>query len=142
MGRTVSKAKIFLDCKKLATVVFIATQEFPKGVKYTLGGEMHRAAILMMRAVAQAYNSHSNEEKRNALEMFQTNLDLVEGLLDISITQQWLKSRDVRNTIYPLIEAVSKQSSGWKRSVVASCMKPNGQNPQGYDQTESPFPPN
>ena len=105
MGRTVSKAKIFLDCKKLATIVFLATQEFPKGVKYTLGGEMHRAAILMMRAVAQAYNSHSNEEKRSALEAFQTNLDLVEGLLDVSISQQWLKCKEVRRAIYPLIEA-------------------------------------
>lgn len=66
MGKNISRARIYLDCKELATFVFIATQDFPKGVKYTLGGEMHRAAILALRGIVAAYNFRDLERGKYA----------------------------------------------------------------------------
>ena len=59
--------QVFKDVYTLVQKVFLYTQEFPREYKYTLGQDMKRDAIQLVRSI---YRANKAKEKRAYLEAF------------------------------------------------------------------------
>ena len=59
--------QVFKDVYTLVQKVFLYTQEFPREYKYTLGQNMKRDAIQLVRSI---YRANKAKEKRAYLEAF------------------------------------------------------------------------
>ena len=59
--------QVFKDVYTLVQKVFLYTQEFPREYKYTLGQDMKRDCIQLVRSI---YRANKAKEKRAYLEAF------------------------------------------------------------------------
>jgi hypothetical protein len=59
--------QVFKDVYTLVQKVFLYTQEFPREYKYTLGQDMKRDSIQLVRSI---YRANKAKEKRAYLEAF------------------------------------------------------------------------
>ena len=54
--------QVFKDVYTFIQKVFLYTQEFPREYKYTLGQDMKRDAIQLVRSIYRAIKAHYNRE--------------------------------------------------------------------------------
>ena len=66
--------QVFKDVYTLVQKVFLYTQEFPREYKYTLGQDMKRDAIQLVRSI---YRANKAKEKRAYLETFLDDFELL-----------------------------------------------------------------
>lgn len=59
--------QVFKDVYTLVQKVFLYTQDFPREYKYTLGQDMKRDAIQLVRSI---YRANKSENKIEYLEIF------------------------------------------------------------------------
>jgi len=64
---------IYKDTYKLIQLIFRYTKEFSREYKYTLGQDMKRDSIKLVRAI---YRANRNTDKRQYLEEFLDNFEI------------------------------------------------------------------
>ena len=75
--------QVFKDVYTLVQKIFLYTQEFPREYKYTLGQDMKRDAIQLVRSI---YRANKSKEKQEYLETLLDDFELLK--LQIRLCQQ------------------------------------------------------
>lgn len=103
---------IYRDIYNLILKIFEATRDFPREYKYTLGQDMKRDGMELMRLV---YKANKYKDKREFLENLLDNLEIIKlqirlayDLKIISVKKQAVAAE--------LIDAIGRQTNGWKRN--------------------------
>jgi hypothetical protein len=65
---------VFKDVYKLILMVFEVTKDFPREYKYTLGQDMKRDAIQLVRSI---YRANKAKDKKEYLEAFLDDFEIL-----------------------------------------------------------------
>lgn len=103
---------IYKDTYKLILLIFEHTKDFSREYKYTLGQDMKRDSIMLVRSI---YRANRNVSKRQYLEEF---LDIFEILkLEIRLcTDLKLLSIKHLSELSKMLDIIGKQATAWKNS--------------------------
>ena len=66
--------QVFKDVYTLVQKVFLYTQDFPREYKYTLGQDMKRGAIVLVRSI---YRANKAKSKTEYLETFLDDFEIL-----------------------------------------------------------------
>lgn len=116
--KLVSNTRIYLDARTLLNHVLDITPNFPREYKYTIGSKMHDLATELIQEIAAAYMNRDRETRIRYLVNFQVKFETLKTLLRIAGERKWIKGMGRYALIVELLDAIGKQSSAWKKSLV------------------------
>ena len=101
---------IYRDTYKLILLIFDSTKHFSREYKYTLGQDIKRDGIGLVRSI---YRANRSQEKRQYLEEYLDNFEVLK--LEVRLCSD-LKLISIRRfvEISQLMEQIGKQATGWK----------------------------
>lgn len=101
---------IYKDTYKLILLIFEFTKEFAREYKYTLGQDMKRDSIQLVRSI---YRANRNSDKRQYLEEFLDNFEILK--LEVRLCAD-LKLISVRHLaeLSKMLDLIGKQATAWK----------------------------
>lgn len=103
---------LYRDTYQLILKVFEYTKDFSKEYKYTLGQDMKRDALQLMRSIYRA-NKHKNRVEH--LEVFLDEFELLK--LEIRLcTDMKLLTTKKQAALSGLMEGIGKQVIGWRNA--------------------------
>tara|TARA_B100000497_G_C7600902_1_gene361044 strand:- start:670 stop:1014 length:345 start_codon:yes stop_codon:yes gene_type:complete len=103
---------VFKDVYKLIIKLFEYTKDFPREYKYTLGQDIKRDGIQLVRSI---YRANKEKDKRKYLESFLDDFELLK--LEIRIcTDMKLLSLRKQAELSLLMESIGKQITGWRNA--------------------------
>jgi len=103
---------VYRDTYQLILNVFEYTKDFSKEYKYTLGQDMKRDALQLIRSIYRA-NKHANRAEH--LEVFLDEFELLK--LEIRLcTDMKLLSIKKQAALSGLMEGIGKQVTGWRNA--------------------------
>lgn len=103
---------VYRDTYQLILKVFEYTKDFPKEYKYTLGQDMKRDALHLLRSIYRA-NKHKNRVEH--LDVFLDEFELL--TLEIRLcTDMKLLSIKKQAVLSGLATCIGKQVTGWRNS--------------------------
>lgn len=117
--KLVSNTRIYLDVRKLLDIILDITPNFPRSYKYTIGSKMHDLATDALQEIAAAYMNRERETRIAHLTNFQIKFETLKTLVRIAGERQWIKGKGRHALIVELMDAIGKQSSAWKKSLIA-----------------------
>lgn len=101
---------VYKDTYKLILEVFEMTKTFPREYKYTLGQDMKRDSMELVRMIYQANRS---QDKKVYLELFLEQFELVKLQIRLSVDLKILSIRK-QAQVAVLLSSIGKQVTGWK----------------------------
>lgn len=117
-SKLVSNTRIYLDCGKLLNTILDITPSFPRAFKYTIGGELHRISVALIADISAAYINREREVRIQHLVDFQSKFEVLKTLLRIAGQRKWILGKGRHAEILELLEAIGKQSTAWKNSLI------------------------
>jgi len=103
---------VFKDVYKLILKLFEYTKDFPKEYKYTLGQDMKRDGIQLVRSI---YRANKEKDKRKYLESFLDNFEVLK--LEIRIcTDMKILSLKKQAELSLLMDSIGRQITGWRNA--------------------------
>lgn len=103
---------VYRDTYKLILKIFEVTKDFSKEYKYTLGQDMKRDALSLVRNIYRANKSLSKKDHLDAFlddfELLKLEIRLCADLKILSIKKQAALSL--------LMDSISKQVTGWRNA--------------------------
>jgi hypothetical protein len=104
--------KVFRDVYLLILKVFKYTQGFPREYKYTLGQDMKRDAIALVRSI---YRANKAKNKTEYLETFLDDFEVIK--LEIRLcTDMKILSIKKQAELSALMDGIGKQITGWRNA--------------------------
>ena len=116
--KLVSSTRIYMDVRALLDDVLDVTVNFPKLYKYSVGARMQNLTVDLMQDVASAYMNRDRELRIQYLVNFQTKFETLRTLMRIAGERRWIKGQGRRAHIIELMDAIGKQSTAWKNSLI------------------------
>lgn len=116
--KLVSNTRIYLDARALLDIMLDITPNFPKAYKYTIGSKLHDLAVTILHEIAAAYIERDRETRIVHLVKFQTEFETLKTLVRIAGERKWIKGMGRLAQIVELLDAIGKQSSAWKKSLI------------------------
>lgn len=116
--KLVSSTRIYMDVRALLDDVLDVTVNFPKLYKYSVGARMQNLTVDLMQDVASAYMNRDKELRIQYLVNFQTKFETLRTLMRIAGERRWIKGQGRRAHIIELMDAIGKQSTAWKNSLI------------------------
>jgi len=104
---------VFKTSYDLLIYVFQVTKTFPKEYKYTLGEKMKTELLHLIVAI---YHANKSTDKVLLLDQVQTHIETIRIVLRITHDLKLVSTKQFAH-VSLLIESVSKQIAGWKRSL-------------------------
>ena len=114
---------VYRDVYRLITIVFQVTQNYPRDYKYSLGQDMKRDSLKLVRSI---YRANRSVSKREWLEDFYTksNFQFEDFLDDFEILKLEIRlsvdlhllSLRKQAEMSPLLESIGKQVTAWKNA--------------------------
>ena len=114
--KLVSNTRIYLDARALLDEILDVTPNFPRSYKFSVGVKMHELGIDLMQDIAAAYLDKPN--RLHHLIEFQTKFETLKTLMRIAGERQWIKGVGRHAHIIELMDAIGKQSTAWKNSLL------------------------
>lgn len=108
-----SELPVYRDTYYLLRKIYEVTKNFPKEYKYTLGEEMKRDAMQLVRNIYRA-NKHKNDRKMH-LENFLDDFELVKLQMRLCADMKLLAIKK-QAELAELMASIGKQITGWKNS--------------------------
>lgn len=103
---------VYKDTYQLILEVYAVTKEFPREYKYSLGQDMKRDAMELVRSI---YRANRSIQKKEILEQYLEQFELLKLELRICHDLHILGTGNhVR--ISQLMESIGKQVTGWKNT--------------------------
>jgi len=93
---------VYRDCYSLTLMLFQYTKEFPREYKYTLGQDIKRDSIELVRSI---YRANRAENKREYLEKFLDDLELLKFEIRLSVDMH-LMSIKQQSQVAELMDSV------------------------------------
>jgi hypothetical protein len=103
---------VYRDVYSLILIIYEITTKFSKDFKYSLGQDMKRDSLILVRDI---YRANKTTEKRVHLENFLDNFEILKLELRLC-TDLKLITIKKQSEISLLIENIGKQITGWKNS--------------------------
>jgi len=92
--------------------VFEFTKDFPREYKYTLGQDMKRDAIVLVRSI---YRANKAKNKTEYLEQFLDDFEILKLELRLCVDLK-IMSFKKQSEIALLMESIGKQITGWRNA--------------------------
>lgn len=121
--RIASKTRIFLDSKRLLGVVVDVVKNFPKSQRYIVGDKLENLLIENLHYIARAYMMKNLVERINHLTRLQSNLEVVDTLIELAGQKRWIQGEGQLASILHLKDSIGRQASAWKGSLVEAYQK-------------------
>jgi len=103
---------IYKDTYKLILLIFEHTKEFSREYKYTLGQDMKRDSITLVRSI---YRANRNVEKRQYLEEFLDNFEILKLEIRLCADLKLLSIKHL-SEMSKILEIIGKKATAWKNS--------------------------
>lgn len=103
---------LYRDTYQLILKVYEITKEFSKEYKYTLGQDMKRDALQLMRSIYRA-NKHRNRVEH--LEVFLDELELLKLEIRLCVDMKLVSIRK-QAVLSELLARIGKQVTGWRNA--------------------------
>jgi hypothetical protein len=103
---------VYRDVYQLILKIFQYTHEFAREYKYTLGQDLKRDCLVLMRSI---YRANKNRDKRPHLEAFLDQFELVKLEVRLSVDLRLLSLKK-QGELAALMESISKQITGWRNA--------------------------
>jgi hypothetical protein len=104
--------KVFQDVYQLILRVFEFTKDFPREYKYTLGQDMKRDAIVLVRSI---YRANKAKNKTEYLEQFLDDFEILKLEVRLCVDLK-IMSFKKQSEIALLMESIGKQITGWRNA--------------------------
>jgi len=118
--KLVSNTRIYLDANALLDHILDITPNFPRQYKYSVGSKMHELAIELIQDIAAAYMNRDRETRITYLVSFQIKFETLKTLVRKAGERKWIASKGRHAQIVELMDAIGKQCTAWKNSLIAS----------------------
>ncbi len=103
---------VFKDVYKLIIKLFEYTKDFPREYKYTLGQDIKRDGIQLVRSI---YRANKEKDKRAYLESFLDDFEILK--LEIRICRDMkILSLKKQAELSLLMDSIGKQITGWRNA--------------------------
>lgn len=102
----------YRDTYQLILSLFEVTREFTKEYKYSLGQDMKRDALRLMRSIYRA-NKHQNRTEH--LETFLDELELLKLEIRLCVDMKLLPIKK-QAALSALLDRIGKQVTGWRNA--------------------------
>jgi hypothetical protein len=103
---------VYRDTYQLILKIFEVTKDFPKEYKYTLGQDMKRDALQLVRSI---YRANKSTTKTVHLETFLDEFELLK--LEIRLcTDMKVLSFKKQAELTVLMDSIGKQVTGWRNA--------------------------
>lgn len=103
---------VYRDVYRLITIVFQVTQNYPRDYKYSLGQDMKRDSLKLVRSI---YRANRSVSKREWLEDFLDDFEILKLEIRLSVDLHLLSLRK-QAEMSPLLESIGKQVKAWKNA--------------------------
>jgi len=103
---------VYRDTYKLILMVFESTKDFPKEYKYTLGQDMKRDALQLVRSI---YRANKSAQKKEHLETFLDEFELLKLEIRLCVDMKILSFKK-QAELTVLIDSIGKQVTGWRNA--------------------------
>ena len=104
--------KVFQDVYQLILKVFEFTKDFPREYKYTLGQDMKRDAIVLVRSI---YRANKAKNKIEYLEQFLDDFEILKLEIRLCVDLKMMSFKK-QSEIALLMEGIGKQITGWRNA--------------------------
>jgi len=104
--------KVFQDVYQLILKVFEFTKDFPREYKFTLGQDMKRDAIVLVRSI---YRANKAKNKTEYLEQFLDDFEILKLEIRLCVDLK-IMSFKKQSEIALLMEGIGKQITGWRNA--------------------------
>ena len=103
---------VYRDTYQLILKVFEYTKEFAKEYKYTLGQDMKRDALHLMRSI---YRANKMTNRKEHLEVFLDEFELLKLEIRLCADMKLLSIKK-QAALSSLMERIGKQVTGWRNA--------------------------
>jgi len=103
---------VFADIYALTHKVFLYTQDYPREYKFTLGQDMKRDCLVLLRSI---YRINKSTDKVALLEAFLDEFELLKLEIRLSGDLKLLPSKKHGELIL-LTDSIGKQITGWRNA--------------------------
>jgi hypothetical protein len=103
---------VYRDTYKLILKIFDVSKDFPKEYKYTLGQEMKRDALQLVRSL---YRANKSTQKKELLERFLDEFELVKLEIRLCVDLKVVSFKK-QAELTVLMDSIGKQVTGWRNA--------------------------
>ena len=103
---------VFNDVYKLVLKIFDHTKDFPREYKHTLGQDMKRDSIQLIRSI---YRANKAKEERAYLETFLDDFELLKFEIRLCVDMKILSIKK-QAELSRLMGGIGKQIVGWRNA--------------------------
>ena len=107
---------VYRDTYKLVLEIFVSTKNFPKEYKYSLGRDMERDVLVLMRCI---YRANRAQEKTTFLNEFLDNFEILKLEIMVCVYLK-LVSIKRQSVLADLMNSIGKQVVGWRNSTTTN----------------------
>lgn len=120
MAKIASETRIYRETKKFLNEVIYVIKDFPKEQRYVVGDRIERTAINSLHIIAKVYMERNLMVRIAEMTELQSNLELLNTLIEIAGEHQWIKGRSKFANLLLLMDSIGRQSTAWKGSLVSA----------------------
>ena len=103
---------VYRDTYNLVLKVFEITKDFPKEYKYSLGQDMKRDALQLVRSI---YRANKSTQKKEHLETFLDEFELLKLEIRLCADMKILPFKK-QAELGLLMDSIGKQITGWRNA--------------------------
>lgn len=118
--KLVSSTRIYLDANCLLDHILDITPNFPRQYKYSVSAKMHEIGVELIQDIAAAYLNRDRETRIGYLVAFQIKFETLKTLMRKAGERKWITSRGRHAQIVELMDAIGKQCTAWKNSLIST----------------------
>lgn len=130
MAKIASETRIYRETKKFLNEVIYVIKDFPKEQRYVVGDRIERTAINSLHIITKVYMERNLRVRIAEMTELQSNLELLNTLIEIAGEHQWIKGRSKLANLLLLMDSIGRQSTAWKGSLVAAPEKAESERSQ------------
>ena len=104
--------KVFKDVYTLILKIFEHTSDFPREYKYSLGQDMKRDAVILVRSI---YRANKAKTKTEYLEAFLDDFEVLKLEVRLCVDMRILTIKR-QSEIALLMDSIGKQITGWRNA--------------------------
>jgi hypothetical protein len=103
---------VFQDAYSLVLLLFQYTTDFPREYKFTLGQDMKRDGIVLVRSI---YRANKAKEKAQYLEQFLDDFELLKLEIRLAVDLRLVTIKQ-QAELTLLLSGIGKQITGWRNA--------------------------
>lgn len=129
-AKIASKTEIYRKTKKFLNEVIYIIKDFPKEQRYVVGDRIERATIDSLHIIARVYMGRDLEARIADMVELQSNLELLNTLIEIAGEHQWIKGKGKLANLLLLMDSIGRQSTAWKGSLIKALKRSESERSQ------------